>query len=196
MDGETLVAGAKVGSRAERVRAHQHPAIRPPQHDLFPPAAAADGEELEGRDGLLRHDVVGHAESARQPGAVTGVPIEQLDDPGGLARGAKPLLDAVAVQRVDRPHLSAGDEGMRAALHELVRDPAEAAVELVAAAEPQRFHIDDQRSKPGKSRLRATSSSASTSNRMRRNSTASPVLTMAYSLQGSNGMGSSGSLCS
>lgn len=73
-------------------------------------------------------------EAARKLGTVPIVSIEQLDDTRGLAGGADPVLDAVAGDRIDQPDATVDDEGMRAALHELVDDPPEAGVELVADA--------------------------------------------------------------
>src|SRR5207244_7555523 len=100
-----------------------------------------DRQELERTNPLQRHNVMGHAELARERGTVAPVPVEQLDDARRRSGGANALLDPLAVDGIDHPHLSAGDERVRTALHELVLDPAEAGVELV-----YRFHIAAQRS--------------------------------------------------
>src|SRR6266545_7722113 len=192
MDAEPLAAGAEVACSAEDVRADEHALGRPPERDLSPAAAHADRQELERPERLLRHDVMRDAESVRERGAVAVVPVEELDDSGRRSRGTDALLQSVHVDRIDKPDAAAGHERVGAALHELVRDPAEAGVGLV-----YRFHIAAQRSKPGKSSARAAAISSSTSNGIRRNSSASvSSSTSAYSLNGSNGTSSSGPLCS
>ena len=63
--------------------------------------------------------------------------VEQLDDAGRLAERADPLLDPVAVRRVDHPDASAAAHRVAGALHpaRLRMDPAEREVELVAEAD-------------------------------------------------------------
>ena len=78
------------------------------------------------------YDVMRHTETLRQLGAVSVMPVEQLQDPGRLAGGPDPILHAVAEERIDRPDAAGGDEHVRTARHELIHDPTEAAVELVA----------------------------------------------------------------
>jgi hypothetical protein len=63
------------------------------------------------------------------------MPVEQLQDTGGLAGGPDPILHAVAEEWIDRPDAAGGDEHVRTARHELIHDPTEAAVELVARLE-------------------------------------------------------------
>ena len=76
-----------------------------------------------------------HAEPLRERRTVPRVSVEQLEDPGRFACAADSLLDAFTVERVDQPDATLHDERMRAAFHELVDDPAEAGVELVAEAD-------------------------------------------------------------
>jgi hypothetical protein len=78
------------------------------------------------------NDVVRHAESRSKLTAVPVVPVEELDHSGGVARRASALLDAVAVDRIDKPDAAVHDERVRAALEELIDDPAECEPELVA----------------------------------------------------------------
>ena len=140
--------------------------------------------------------MVTNTESAGERRAVAVVPVEQLDHARGSTGRPNAVLDAVPVDWVDHPDAPVHDEGMRAALHELVDDPAEAVVELIAETNLQRFHIAAQRSKYGKSVALAASISSSTSNGMRRNEISSSSSTIAYSLQGKNGTGSGGCFCS
>ena len=79
--------------------------------------------------------MVTNTEARGEGHAVTVVSVQQLEHPGGSTRRADAFLDALAVDRVDHPDAAVHDEGVRAALHELVQDPAEAAVELVAEAD-------------------------------------------------------------
>src|SRR5947208_2772983 len=137
-----------------------------------------------------------HPEPSGKAGAVAVVPVEQLEHAGRSAGRSDALLNAIPVDRIDHPDAAVHDDGVRAALHELVGDPAETAVKLVAEAELQRCHIAAQRSKCGKSDALAASMSCSTSNGIRRNETSSSSLTIAYSLQGKNGTGSGGCRCS
>jgi len=81
------------------------------------------------------------AEPAGELGAVTVVTVEQLQDSGRLAGGTDSLFDAVTVKGIDEPDATVDDKPMRAALHELVHDPAEAGVELVAELDFQRCHV-------------------------------------------------------
>ena len=196
MDAKMLAARTEVRRRPERVREHDDATFGPPQRDLLPPATSPDPAELEGRDGLLGNGEMRHAEALRQSRAIAVVPVEQLEHSRGRARCPDPLLHPYAVHWIDHPDTSVRHECVRATQHELVDDPPEAAVELVTEPDSQRFHIAAQRSNPGKSFLRATSISSSTSKGTRRNSTASDGRsTTAYSLHGSKGSGSGGSLC-
>ena len=142
MNPERLVACEEVVHRPERIGADQHTSLGPPEGDFLPPAPQPDRNELEGRHARGRHDVMRHAETLRQLGAVSVMPVEQLQDPRRLAGGPDPVLHAVAEERIDRPDAAGGDEHVRTARHELVHDPTEAAVELVARLEDvQRCHI-------------------------------------------------------
>ena len=85
--------------------------------------------------------MVFHAEPARERGAVTVVTVEQLQDPGRFAGSTYSFFDAVTVDRIDQPDATVDDKRVRAALHELVHDPAEAVVELVAEPDIQRCHV-------------------------------------------------------
>jgi len=144
----------------------------------------------------VRNDVVPDTEPSGEGTAVAVVAVEQLQDARRCACGADPLLDTFPVDGIDDPDATVLDESVRAPFHELVDDPAEASVELVAEPDPHRCHIAAQRSKWGKSAALAAAMSSSTSNGTRRNETSSSSLTIAYSLQGKNGTGSSGCLSS
>lgn len=133
--GEPLVWRVEVARRPERVCGHQHTGLRPPERDFFPEPAVADGDEVERRDRLTRYDVERYTKTRGQRRAVTVVPVEQLDHSGGRAGRAHTILHTVAVDGVDQPDVVADDERVGAAFEELVDDPAEAAVELVAPAD-------------------------------------------------------------
>jgi hypothetical protein len=64
--------------------------------------------------------------------AVAVVAVEQLQDARRCACRADPLLDTFPVDGIDDPDATVFDDGVRAPFHELVDDPAEATVELVA----------------------------------------------------------------
>jgi len=81
------------------------------------------------------------AEPPCERGAVTVVTVEQLQHPGRLAGGTDSFFDAVTVDRIDEPDATVDDKRVRATLHELVHDPAEAVVELVAEPDFQRCHV-------------------------------------------------------
>ncbi len=135
VDGKALLSRAVVGSGTESVRAGEQPLLRPPQRHFSPAAPRDDRQEREGRDRLGRHHVMANAETCRERRAVTVVPVEQLDHAGRLACRANPLLHSLAVDGVDHPDAAADDERVRATLHELGEDPAEAALVLVAEAD-------------------------------------------------------------
>jgi hypothetical protein len=142
MHPEPLVPGKEVVHRPERIAADEDTSLGPPEGDFLPPAPHPDRNELERRHARGGYDVMRHAETLGQLGAVSVMPVEQLQDPGRLAGGPDPILHAVAEERIDRPHAAGGDEQVRTAPHELVHDPTEAAVELVARLEDlQRCHI-------------------------------------------------------
>lgn len=144
MNPEPLVAGEEVVHRPERIAADEDTSLGPPESDFLPPAPQTDRNELERRHACGGHDVMRHAETLRQLGAVPVVTVEQLQDPGRLAGRPDPVLHAVAEKWIDRPDAAGGDEHMRTARHELVHDPTEAAVELVAEPAVQRCHIAAQ----------------------------------------------------
>jgi hypothetical protein len=131
MDREPLVAGPEVRRSSERVGADEHSAAGPPERDLFPGAAVLEGDGSEGPKRPLRNHVVADTEPGSKGSAVAVVPVEQLEDTRRRAGRADPLLHSVSVNRIDQPDPAVLDESVRAALHELVDDPAEAAVELV-----------------------------------------------------------------
>ena len=79
--------------------------------------------------------------------AIAVVAVEQLQDARRCACRADPLLDTFPVDGIDHPDATVVDEGVRAPLHELVDDPAEATVELVAEADLHRCHIAAQLSR-------------------------------------------------
>ena len=142
MNPESLVAGEEVVHRPERIAADEDTSLGPPEGDFLPPAPQPDRNELERRHARGGYEVMRHAETPRQLGAVSVVAVEQLQDPGRLAGGPDPVLHTVADKWIDRPDAAGGDEHVRTARHELVHDPTEAAVELVARLEDvQRSHI-------------------------------------------------------
>lgn len=196
MDCQPLIAGPVIRCSAGHIGADKHAAIGPPERDLVPEAGVPDGDEGERAERPLRNEVVPDTEARGEGGAIAVVPVEELQDARGRPCCADSVLDTVPVDGIDRPHAAVLDEGVRATLHELVDDPAEAAVELVAEPDLQRCHVAAQRSKSGKSDSRAASISCSMSNGIRRNETSSSSVTIAYSLQGKNGTGSGGWLCS
>jgi hypothetical protein len=138
MKREPLAADPQLRDRSERIPADQNLRLGPPQGNLLPEPPAPDGQELEGGavDRPTWDDVVRHAEPLGERPARTIVAVEQLDHPGGLAGRLDALVDAVAVQRIDQPDAAVGDQRVRAAADELVDDPPETEVELVA--EPDR----------------------------------------------------------
>ena len=196
MHCEPLVARPVVRCGTEHIGAGEHAAAGPPERNLVPGAAVFDGDEGERAKRPLRNDVVPDTEAGGEGGAVAVVPVEQLQDTRGCACSADPLLDTFPVDGIDGPDAAVLDKDVRATLHELVDDPPEAAVELVAEPELQRCHIADQRSKWGESAALAAAISSSRSNGIRWNETSSSSLTIAYSLHGKNGTGSSGCPCS
>jgi hypothetical protein len=147
MHRQSLVAGSVVTRSAEHIRADEHAAIWPPKRDFVPRLGAPDGDEGERAQRPLRDNVVPDTEPSRKGSAVTVVTVEQLEDARRCARRADPLLDTVSVDGIDRPDAAVLDKRVRATLHELVDDPAEAVAEPVAKPEAQRCHIAAQCSK-------------------------------------------------
>jgi hypothetical protein len=109
-------------------------------------SAVPDLETRERPERAAGDAVMTNAEPPCERRAVAVVPIEQLQDTCRSAGGADAFLDSVPIDRIDQPDTAVNDERMRAALHELVDDPAEAPVEVVAEPNPHRRHIDAQRS--------------------------------------------------
>jgi len=136
MHRQSFIAGPVIPRSAEHIGADEHAAIGPPERDLVPRLAVPDGDAGERAQRSLRNNVVSDTEPSGEGGAVAVVPVEQLEDARGCAPRADPLLDTVSVDRIDRPDATVLDESVRATLHELVDDPAEAAAELVAKPGP------------------------------------------------------------
>jgi hypothetical protein len=90
-----------------------------------------DRDESERAERALRNEVVADAEPSCERDTVAVVAVEQLEHARGCARCADPLLDVVSIDWVDHPDATVHGERVRAALHELVGNPPEAAVELV-----------------------------------------------------------------
>jgi hypothetical protein len=132
MHGETFAVGEEVVRRPECVAAEQDSPVRPPERDLVPEASTLDGSEFERADGVARHDVMRNAKPGGERRTVTLMAIEQLEDAGRSPGGTNSLVETVPVERIDQPDTAAVDERVRAALHELLRDPAESRLELVA----------------------------------------------------------------
>lgn len=142
MNTERLVACEKVVHRPERIAADEDTSLGPPEGDFLPPAPHPDRNEPERRHARGGYDVMWHTETLRQLDAVSVMPVEQLQDPGRLAGGPDSILHVVAEERIDRPDAAGSDEHVRTARHELIHDPTETAVELVARLEElQRCHI-------------------------------------------------------
>jgi hypothetical protein len=135
MDCQPLIPCTEVRRGAQCIGADQHPAVGPPERDLFPRTAVSESDAGERTDRTLWYDVVADAEPGGEGGTVAVVPVEQLEHARGGAGCPDAFLDAVAVDRIDHPDTPVHDEGVRATLHELSSDPAEAAVELVAEAD-------------------------------------------------------------
>jgi len=135
MDCQALVPGAEVRRGAEHVGADEHAAVGPPERDFLPGTAVLDVDAGERTERAMRDEVVADAKPSGECGAGTVVPVEQLDHARGGTGRPDALLDALSVDRVDHPDAAVHDERVRAALHELVDNPAEAAGEFVAEAD-------------------------------------------------------------
>jgi len=135
VDCQPVVRGAVVRRGPEHVGADEHAAVGPPERDFLPGTAVLDVDAGERTERAVRDEVVADAEPSSERGAGTVVPVEQLDHACGGAGGPDAFLHAVPVDGVDHPDAAVHDERVRAALHELVDNPAEAAVELVAEAD-------------------------------------------------------------
>jgi hypothetical protein len=133
---EALGAGAEVVGRAERIGEHEHASLRPPEGDLPPKAAGPNRNELERHDCCSRHGVMRDAEPLSERRTVAAVAIDQLDDAGRSPGRVDTILELLRVERIDQPDAAVGNERVRAALEELVGDPAESSSEFVAEAKP------------------------------------------------------------
>ncbi len=89
--------------------------------------------------------MVTDTKSGSEGRAVTIVTVEQLEHNGWRAGRTDAFLDTLAVDGVDHPDAPVHDESVRAALHELRDDPAEAAGELVAKSD---FHPGERTGTP------------------------------------------------
>ena len=127
MHAEALAAGAEVVDGSDGVRAEQDTPIGPPERHFLPATARAYRQELERPEPLPGDDMMRNAEAVRERGAIAIVTVQQLDDCGRCSCASERLV----VEGIDQPPLPAGQERVAAALHELVGDPTEAAVELV-----------------------------------------------------------------
>jgi hypothetical protein len=82
----------------------------------------------------VRDDVIGHGEPLRELSAVALVPVDELDDARRLACRPDAFVDAVRFERIDQPDAPIRNERVRTTLEELVNEPPEPALELVAEA--------------------------------------------------------------
>jgi len=124
MDCQPLISRAEVRCRAEHIGADEHAAVRPPKRDLIPGMALLDSDAGERAQRTVRDDVMPDTEPSREGGAVAVVAVKQLHDARRCARGTDTFFDTVPVDRIDYPDAAVLDECVRAALHELVGDPA------------------------------------------------------------------------
>ena len=71
-------------------------------------------DRLEGRpgDAVERRLHQRHAVAAGQRGAVARVTVEELEHPPHLAEPGEPVLQALAVDRVDQPHAALVGQGV------------------------------------------------------------------------------------
>ena len=141
MERESILRSAVVASSPKDIRGDEQASLGPPEGSFLPPRLVLDGDEFERRDRLPRNDVELDAQPPCQLGDVTVVTVEQLEHAGRLTRRANTLLDARAVHRINEPDAAVDNQRVRAALHELVHDPAEAGVELVAEGDLQLCHV-------------------------------------------------------
>ena len=80
-----------------------------------------------------------HLELGRDGGAVTVVPVEQLEDSGRLPEPARQLERRLVAYRIDEPHAPVHGERVRGAGCGLVDDPREPArAPVVAEADRHR----------------------------------------------------------
>jgi hypothetical protein len=56
--------------------------------------------------------VQGHAEAIRDSHAISLVPVQELNNAGGLAETSDPLVQSRAIDRVRQPDLSSGGQSM------------------------------------------------------------------------------------
>lgn len=91
--------------------------------------------------------------------AVAVVAVQELNDSGRLTGCAAALFDAVTLHGVYQPDTALHDESVRAPKQELVDDPAESALELIA--EPDLHERVLSRHRPPHTRRRGPSSQPS-----------------------------------
>ncbi len=97
-----------------------------------------------------------NAEAGGEGVGVAPVPVEEDEDGGRLAERADPLVDAVAIDRVDDVDAALDAESVRRASERIVVDrPADAEVRLVE--EPNRAQANVRRTSPRPSTRRSTS---------------------------------------
>jgi len=109
MHRQSLLAGSVIPRSAEHIGADEYAAIWPPKRDFIPRLGAPDGDEGERAQRPLRNNVVPDTEPSSEGGAVTVVPVEQLEDARGCTRSADPLLDTVTVDGIDHPDATVFD---------------------------------------------------------------------------------------
>src|SRR5829696_9179785 len=141
MDAELLARSPEVADGAECVGHDESAKLRDPGRDLLPETRARERDDLErrGRDSLHRNGVVGDAQRRGDIRAVARVAVEQLDDARGLAELRDSLDCGRPQDGIEDPDLTAALERVGAAPDPLLRDPAEAVLELVAELEALRI---------------------------------------------------------
>src|SRR5258705_12185630 len=102
MNAEPLVPGKEVVHRPERIAADEDTSLGPPEGDFLPPAPHPDRNQLERRHARGGYDVMRHAETLRQLGAVPVMAVGEPPDPRRASRRPEPLPHPVAAQADDR----------------------------------------------------------------------------------------------
>jgi hypothetical protein len=138
MQADRLTSRAKVRKRAQRIGAHKELPFGPPERDLGPESASADGDEGKRRPRQRRrHLVQRHAEPGGERLTRALVAIEELDHARRLAERPDAVVDALAFDRVDRPDAPLCGERVGGASYDLGFLPAEADLQLVEEADGQ-----------------------------------------------------------
>jgi hypothetical protein len=134
---ESLAGCAEVARRPERVGAKEHAALRPPERDLSPAREADDPAKRERRslNAGEGDDVERDPEMVGESGAVSVVPVEELNHPGGPARVGDAFLEAVGGKWIDEPNVVVRDQRVGGPLEETWFCPPEPMLELVAGPE-------------------------------------------------------------